>query len=72
MGRLNALGLDVSIVNRKATLVEEKPFVKDTDGEVALGDFSCSIFLGCYFISLATYYMFCLRHFCELLLKWIG
>ena len=37
---IKALGLDVGSVNGKATVAEAKPLVKDTDGEVAHGDFS--------------------------------
>ena len=39
---IKALGLDVGSVNGKATVAEAKPLVKDTDGEVAHGDFSYS------------------------------
>ena len=43
---IEALGLDVSTVNEKATPAEVKPLVKDTDVEVAHGDFSYSSVVG--------------------------
>ena len=43
---IEALGLDVGTMNGKITPAEAKPLVKDTDGEVAHGDFSYSSVVG--------------------------
>ena len=43
---LEALGLDVGTVNGKTAAAEAKSLVKDTNGEVAHGDFSYSSVVG--------------------------
>ena len=76
---INALGLNVSTVNRKATTAEAKPLVKDTDGEVAHGVFSYSSLMGMLLylsghlqsdianaVNCAAHYIFCPRHSHEL------
>ena len=79
---IEALGLDVVTVNGKANQTEAKPLVKETDGEVAHGDFSYSSVVGmmlyrsdhlrldiAYDIKYASCYMFCPRHSDKLALK---
>ena len=76
---IEALRLDVGTNNGKATPADAKPLVKDTDGEVAHGDFSyssvvsmmlylshCSRLDIAYAVNCAACYMFCPRYSHEL------
>ena len=82
---IEALGLDVSTMNGIKTPAKAKPLVKDTDGEIAHGDFSYSSVVGmmlylalcsqpdiAYAVNCDACYMFCPRHSHELVIKMIG
>ena len=82
---IEALGLDVGIVNGKATSAEAKLLVEDKDREFAHGDFSYSSVMGMmlylsghsrldisYAVNCAACYMLCPRHSHGLALKKIG